>query len=221
VGWAIGQGEEYTDADYQDRVESDALYNLLEKEVVPLFYDRDASDVPRGWVARMKTSMKRLTPIFNTNRMVAEYAERFYIPASSRHLRLRENNAARVLPLVDWRRRLRDHGGEVRVVQVDRQPVPEVFVGTTFKVTARVFLGGLSPKDVRVQIYHGAVDSEGRIAHGQAEEMTHVGTKEADHLYESELECRDSGSRGFAVRVAAFHEDAILPYEQPWLVWQE
>jgi len=74
---------------------------------------------------------------------------------------------------------------------------------------------------VRVEIYHGAVDSEGRIAHGVVEEMKHTGTSESDHLYGVQVACRDSGSRGFSVRVAAFHEDAILPYEQPWLVWQE
>src|SRR5262249_49951097 len=72
VGWAIGQGEVYSDTDYQDKVESDAIYNLLEKEIVPLFYDRDGGDVPRGWVARMKASMRNLTPVYNTNRMVAE-----------------------------------------------------------------------------------------------------------------------------------------------------
>jgi len=221
VGWAIGQGEEYTDPEYQDRVESEALYRLLEKEVVPLFYDRDPADVPRGWVARMKASMKRLTPVFNTNRMVAEYAERFYIPASVRHLHLKANNAARVRPLVDWRRRLRDHGSDVRVVRVDHQSEPDIFVGATINVTARIFLGALTPADVRVEIYHGAVDSEGRIAHGVVEEMKHTGTSESDHLYGVQVACRDSGSRGFSVRVAAFHEDGILPYEQPWLVWQE
>ena len=221
VGWAIGQGEEYADENYQDKVESDALYNLLEKEVVPLFYDRDASDVPRGWVHRMKASMKRLTPVFNTNRMVAEYAERFYIPAGLRHLHLKSNNASRVHPLVEWRKRLRDHGADVRVVQVDLQSPPEVFVGATLKITARVFLGAILPSDIRVQIYHGAVDPEGHIIQGVAEGMQHSGTLEADHLYEGTIECRDSGSCGFAVRVVAFHEDAILPYEQQWVVWQE
>ena len=221
VGWAIGHGEVYADADYQDRVESEALYNLLEKEVVPLFYDRDASDVPRGWVARMKASMKRLTPVFNTNRMVAEYAERFYIPASHRHLHLRADNAARVHPLVDWRRRLRDHGSDVKVVKVEEQTVAEVFVGSTLQITARVYLGSLSPSDVRVQIYHGAVDQEGQIIQGQAEEMTLTSKADNDFVYQGQIDCKDSGSRGYAIRVIAFHQDAILPYEQPWLVWQE
>ena len=81
VGWAIGNGEEYSNPEYQDQVESEALYHILENDVVPLFYDRDAAGIPRGWLAKMKASMKRLSPIFSTNRMVAEYAERFYLPA--------------------------------------------------------------------------------------------------------------------------------------------
>jgi len=221
VGWAIGNGEVYADADYQDRVESDALYSLLEKEVVPLFYDRDSADVPRGWVARMKASMKRLTPAFNTNRMVAEYAERFYLPASERHLRLRASDAARVHPLIDWRRRLRDHGSEARVVHVDVQSGGEMFVGSMLKITARVSLGTLKPEDVRVQIYQGALDPDSRITRGEAQDMQRCGGSEPEHVYQGEIECRDSGSRGFAIRIVAWHEDAILPYEQPWLVWEQ
>ncbi len=221
VGWGIGRGEVYTDEAYQDRVESEALYNLLEKEVAPLFYDRDSEDVPRGWVTKMKASMKRLTPVFNTNRMVAEYAERFYLPASSRHLRLRADHAARVHPLVEWRKRVRDHGAGAKIVNVDCQSKPELFVGAKLKVTARVFLGGLSPSDVRLQLYCGGVDPAGQIAHGRALDMTYCCQVENDHRYQAELECRDSGSRGFAVRIIAFHEDAIIPYEQPWVAWQE
>ena len=70
TGWAIGKGEEYTDEKYQDEVESNSLYDLLEKEIVPLFYTRGAEDLPRGWISKMKTAMKAIGPQFNTNRMV-------------------------------------------------------------------------------------------------------------------------------------------------------
>ncbi|HEY3839643.1 MAG TPA: alpha-glucan family phosphorylase [Bryobacteraceae bacterium] len=221
VGWAIGSGEVYADIDYQDRVESDALFSLLEKEVIPLFYDRDGGDVPIGWLTRMKASIKRLTPVFNTNRMVAEYAERFYLPASLRHLRLKANHGERVRSLVDWRRRLRDYGAQVKVVNVEHQSASEIFVGSTLSITARIHLGQLSPADVRVQIYHGAIDPDGRITGGRAVDLSHSGTTDADHLYTGQIACDDSGSRGFAVRVIAHHDDAILPYEHPWLIWQE
>ena len=80
VGWSIGRGEDYSDPDYQDRIEASMLYDLLEKEVIPLFYDRNTEGVPRAWIARVKNSMRELVPVFNTHRMVAEYATKFYFP---------------------------------------------------------------------------------------------------------------------------------------------
>ena len=82
TGWAIGHGEEYTDdqIEYQDRVESNALYDLLEKEIVPIFYERRSDGLPRGWIAKMKAAIRDHSAVFNTNRMVEEYCERFYIP---------------------------------------------------------------------------------------------------------------------------------------------
>jgi starch phosphorylase len=221
TGWAIGSGEEYADENYQDQIESQALYNLLENDVVPLFYDRNSSGIPHGWIAKMKASMKKLSPVFSTNRMVAEYTERFYIPASERHLRLAADQAARARPLVEWRERLRVHGGEVRIVEVDGHVTNEVVVGAKLKVMATVRLGPLSPCDVRVQVYSGTLNAEGQITSGRASDMTLRGNSGAEHLYEGEIDCRESGSCGFSVRVVPFHVDAIPPYELAWITWAE
>ncbi|MFH0765987.1 MAG: alpha-glucan family phosphorylase, partial [Calditrichota bacterium] len=80
VGWAIGSGQTYEDTELQDKIEAEAYYDLLEKEVLPLFYDRDRTDLPRRWIAMMKESMKKIGGYFNTHRMVMEYCERYYIP---------------------------------------------------------------------------------------------------------------------------------------------
>jgi starch phosphorylase len=221
VGWAIGNGEEYDNPEYQDQVESEALYHLLENDVAPLFYDRDAAGIPRGWLAKMKASMKRLSPVFSTNRMVAEYAERFYLPAASRLVRL-AGDKRRVRSLLDWRKRLSVHGAEVKVTQVDVDGGGREFVvGSKVKVTARVSLGGLSPGDVRVQAYYGVLTADGRIGKGSHVDLAPIQSYGADRLYEGEVECGQSGSCGFAVRVTPFHEDALLPYELPWIRWEE
>jgi starch phosphorylase len=221
VGWAIGNGEEYANAEYQDQVESEALYHILENDVVPLFYDRDAAGIPRGWLAKMKASMKKLSPVFSTNRMVAEYAERFYLPAAKRLIRL-AGDKARVASLMDWRKRLRAHGSEVKVTQVDVDGGSREFVvGSKVKVAARVYLGGLLPGDVKVQAYYGVLGADGRIGEGSHVDLAlsqHCG---ADYLYEGEVECAQSGSCGFAARVVPFHEEALLPYELSWIRWEE
>lgn len=221
VGWAIGSGEEYADPNYQDRVEADALYHLLESEVVPLFYDRDSSGLPRRWIEKMKCSMKTLSPRFSTNRMVVEYLERFYLPAHRRRMRLAEDGARRVRDLVEWRRRVFAHGSEVSILSVESNIPPEVAVGDKLAVTAAVRFGSLSPSDFRVQIYFGAVDPNGQIIEGSATDMTLEESSGGVSRYRGEVECLHSGSCGFAVRIVPFHEDAILPYELPWIYWAE
>jgi starch phosphorylase len=169
----------------------------------------------------MKASMKKLSPRFSTHRMVAEYVERFYIPAGARYRRLEENGAARVRPLVEWRKRIHNYGRQVRVSAVDPGGSGEALAGSKFKVGARVYLGELSPAEVRVQIYWGRLDENGGIIDGVPVDMSHRGVEAGEHLYEGEVECTESGSCGFSVRVLPFHEDAILPYEMPWITWAE
>ncbi len=98
TGWAIGHGEEYADdqSDYQDTIESNAIYDLLEKDIVPLFYERGRDGLPRGWIAKMKAAMREHAGVFNTNRMVREYYEFCYLPCAQRSHRLMENDLERV-----------------------------------------------------------------------------------------------------------------------------
>ncbi len=221
VGWAIGNGEEYDNAEYQDQVESEALYHILENDVVPLFYERDESGIPRGWLAKMKASMKRLSPIYSTNRMVAEYTERFYLPAAQRLMRL-AGDKQRVESLLEWRKRLRVHGSEVKITALEVDGGSREFaLGAKVKLAARVMLGGISPGDVRVQAYYGALTADGQIGKGSHVDLALRQSWGTDHLYEGEVECRQSGSCGVAARVVPFHEDALLPYELPWIRWEE
>jgi starch phosphorylase len=221
VGWAIGSGEDYSNDDYQDAVESDALFNLLEKDVAPLFYERDQENLPRRWIAKMKTSMKRLCPIFNTNRMVMEYAERFYLPAARRYSDLAANGGARLRPVLEWRTRLRTAGSQVKIAGVLAENSREVRVGEKIQVTASVVLGEISPEDVRVQIVSGPVSEDGLIVNISSSDMKHAEVTENEHRYNGQLECLESGSYGFTVRVIPCHPDVRVPFEHPWLVWAE
>jgi len=221
VGWAIGRGEEYGNHDYQDAVESGALYNLLEKDLAPLFYERDPEDLPRRWIAKMKASMRRLCPLFSTNRMVVEYTERFYLHAAQRYKDLAAQGGAKLGPIVEWRRKFRTVGSQVKITRVQTSQNGEIHVGEKIRVTASVVLGELGPEDVRVQIVFGSVDENGAIVRGASSDMRHDGTEGNEHRYEGELECLESGSCGFSVRVIPYHPDVRVPFEHPWLVWAE
>ncbi|HVO97855.1 MAG TPA: alpha-glucan family phosphorylase [Bryobacteraceae bacterium] len=221
VGWAIGSGEDYNNDDYQDAVESDALYNLLETEVTPMFYERDQGNLPRRWIAKMKTSMKRLCPIFSTNRMVTEYVERFYLPSAKRYSELAAQGGARLGPILKWRSLLRTAGSQVKITRVRVENSHEIKVGEKLRVTASIVLGEIPPEYVRVQIVSGSVDGDGRIADSTSSDMKHAGMAENEHQYEGQLECLESGSYGFSVRVVPYHPDVRVPFEHPWLVWAE
>ncbi len=219
VGWAIGKGEEYTDFEYQDRVESESLYNTLESEIVPLFYDRDSDGVPRRWLNRVKFSMAILTPIFNTSRMVAQYTDRFYFPSAKRHAELSADGAKRAQALVEWRRRVRDAWAQVSVPLVRSSMSDRLTVGATAEVTAEVRLGALTPQDVRVELYYGPLDANGAVSIAHNSLMSVRETRPDVVVYSGRVECRESGLNGFSVRVLPWHPDAVLPYELPAIAW--
>jgi starch phosphorylase len=115
VGWAIGDGQEYLNHEYQDHMDADHLYGLLENEIVPLFFDRDADEVPIGWTKMMKESIQVLTPALSGVRMVKEYAERFYVPGAAHHERLAADDFSKARELTAWKARLRSAWSQVGV----------------------------------------------------------------------------------------------------------
>jgi starch phosphorylase len=220
-GWAIGAGEEYTDLAYQDDVESRAIYDLLEQEIVPLFYTRSSDGLPRGWLRMMKRAIGSLSPVFNTGRMVAEYTTTCYLPSASRHLRLAADNLARARQLAGWRHGLARGWGQVRVVHVEADGADPMHVGAELRVKARVHLGGLSPDDVQVQLFHGQVDSLGEIPRPRTVSMSTngAGPEGGNYLFSGTIPCRSSGQHGYAVRVLPRHGDLANPFEPGLITW--
>lgn len=220
VGWVIGRDEEYEDLAYQDEVESAALYNLLEKDVVPLFYRRGRNDLPLDWIAKMKASMRRLCPVFNTNRMVREYAERFYLPAAQRFRRMIDDDAARGRALTLWKHHLSRNWSRIRIDQVT-DDYGELKVGDVLHVHARIHLGELTEQDVEVEIYYGMVNDKGEIPEGIPATM-HLQERADDGVYVfgGTLPCLGSGRFGYSLRVLPRHEDMLHFHEMGLILWE-
>jgi starch phosphorylase len=207
-GWAIGAGEEYTDLNYQDDVESRAIYDLLEQEIIPLFYNRASDGLPRGWLKVMKQSLSTICPFFNTNRMVQEYIELCYWPSAQRYEALAAENLKRATELAQWRKRLAQSWQQVRVEAVESNSSDTLQVGKELNVTARVNLGPLTPDDVEVQLFHGLVDTFGDIPNPHTVNMSHNGPPSGTSwAYAGHISCRFSGQQGYAVRVLPKHRD--------------
>lgn len=221
VGWAIGGRETYSDLNYQDTVEVEALYDLLENDVTPTFYDRRSDGLPRRWIARMKASISALSPFFNTHRMVREYTERFYLPVASRYRQLTEDRLARAKALAAWKARLQEGWPQVRVTEVTSGELPQLLVGSQIQVQARVHLGALTPEDIRVELYLGRVDARGEIVGAGATPMQPtVGDAEGYYFFEtSSVPCRESGLHGYTVRVLPHHPDLTTPFLPGLIVW--
>ncbi len=220
-GFAIGHGEEYADAEYGDRVEAQALYRLLEDEIVPLFYDRDASGIPRGWVARMKRTIATVGPFFNTNRMVEEYTKRLYAPAAARFRDMNGGGLAGARAHVAWQGRIAAAWPTVRIENVADQTPRPIHTGQEIGIVADINLGTLTPADVRVEAYYGRIRGDEAIAEGAPLPLLCKGELGAGRWrYEGTIPARDSGEHAFAVRVVPQSEALPNPFATRLLAWQ-
>jgi starch phosphorylase len=219
VGWAIGKGEPYQDPGYQDQVEAEALYQLLEREIVPAFYERRADGLPRKWIDRMKTSIMRLCPEFNMHRMVIQYANEYYLSAHRRHLRLQADNASHARDLAAWRARIEAAWPRLAVKDVSSD-LGEVNLDNELKISARVFLDALTPEDVSVQILTGRVDARGEII---SPEITAMESFENEgngcYGFHASLQTTKSGFFGCAIRILPNHPDAVTPFMPLLITW--
>ncbi len=221
VGWAIGKGEVYDNIDYQNKVESETLYNLIEREIAPLFYERNAEGLPRGWIDRMKKSIIKLAPVFNTHRMTKEYVEHFYIPASERYTKLSANNFEKAKNLASWRQDIFLYWKDVRIIGAEAEKKKSLKVGDWLEVTAEVYLGRLEPKSIRVDAYNGPLDSKGNIVNGHGTPLSWVGEKGGGtHIFRGKIYCKESGKHGFTIRVFPTHRDLPKPVGFFEILWQ-
>ncbi|WP_066376611.1 alpha-glucan family phosphorylase [Anabaena sp. CA = ATCC 33047] len=223
TGWAIGHGENYDDPNYQDEVEANALYDLLEKEVVPLFYDhRDVDGLPRRWVAKMKDAIQLNCPFFNTARMVREYAQRAYFPASDRYHTLIADNYAPAKELAAWKAKLTDHWFNIKIKDIDVSAGADIEVNQTVAVKAKVDLATLTNDDVQVELYQGAIDANGDIVNAVPVVMDYQGQDTHGlSIYTANIIYTNSGLQGLSLRVLPQHPYLSSSYEPRLIAWAE
>jgi starch phosphorylase len=202
-------------------VESSALYDLLESDIVPLFYARGADGLPRAWIARMKKSMKVLSPAFSTNRLLWEYVESYYRPAAEYSARLTANGMERARALAAWRRLVSHGWKDVKVESVEARRAELHRVGEGYQVTAAVRLGGIDPRHVAVEIYYGPLDAQRRISDARSVPMTldPAGGVPGLLRYSGVIPCERSGLQGYAVRVRPSHPDANSVLSTGLMTW--
>ncbi len=221
TGWAIGHGETYEDLNYQDEVEANAFYDLIEQEVVPMFYQRDADGLPRQWIAKMKTAIKLNCPFFNTARMVRQYALQAYFPASDRYQTLSYQQYAPAQELANWKDNLVAHWFNIKIKDIEISEPAEIQVNQTIAVKARLDLATLTTDDVQVELYQGAVDYNGEIVDGVSVVMEYQGQEDGISLYTTDIIYKTSGLQGLSLRLLPKHKYLSSPYEPRLIIWAD
>jgi len=213
VGWALGNGEEHAEPEW-DVVEAEQLYRLLEEEITPLFYDRDASGIPRAWVARMRTSMARLTPQFSSNRMMHEYVERLYLPSATAVNHRTAQGGKLGKALRNWEQVLNRHWHEIHWGNLDIRR--EESDGCSFEV--QVYLGDIPPEFIQVQLYAEPLETDEAFSVTMQQGKSIAG---AVNGYSYRVTVTTSRSTGdFTPRVVPYHSEARVPSEATLILWQ-
>ena len=213
VGWALGDGQEHGDDPAWDAAEAEALYGLLEHEVVPEFYTRDEKGIPTAWVKRMRESMARLTPRFSANRTVREYTEQHYLPAAAAcHLRI-ANKGASGRQMIDWRHNLEQkwamlHFGEVKLETRGVQHLFEV----------QVFLADVDPKAVRVELYANGING-GAPARQEMKCVRPLAGAPGGYAYSAAVSAGRPPA-DYTARVIPHCDGVAVPLEDAHILWQ-
>jgi len=213
VGWALGDGQEHDDDPSWDAVEAQALYELLEREVIPEFYTRNNEGIPTGWVARMRESMARLTPRFSANRTVREYTEQHYLPAATGYRTRAADKSAVGREVVDWQHSLDQkwamlHFGEARVETVGDQHVFDV----------QLYLGDVDPDRVRVELYADGVNDSGPVRQEMKRVRQLVGAA-GGYAYSARVDATRPGT-DYTARVIPYCAGVAIPLETGRILWQ-
>ncbi len=219
LGWAIGAGEEYDNPAYQDQVESQAIYNLLEKTVVPLFYERGRDNLPREWIGMMKKSMQTLAARFNSHRMLEDYVHRAYLPAALDWDKIRLNNFKGARDLSAWISRLKVLWPELRILEKRTDSRMGIQVEDRLKVEVDLSLGRLSPSDLSVDIYYGRVDSKADFLDRNTITLRDFTQEGSKAIFRGEIPCQEVGRFGFRVRVLPSHPLLANPYSLGLILW--
>jgi starch phosphorylase len=221
-GWAIGRGETYEDHHLQDEVESGDIYNLLEREIIPVFYDRGQDNLPYGWLEKMKAAMCHLCPIFNSHRMVQDYTNQFYISASRRYNDLSREEMKGAKELALWREKIMTNWDQIRINQVnvhDGMPVP---VSGHLRIGTDIFLNQLESEDVDVDIYFGPLSFKDEFSERQTVHMKAVDSDgNGNHHFEGKIPCFQTGKYGFTIRIMPSCRKMETPYNTGLVIWAQ
>jgi starch phosphorylase len=220
-GWAIAAEINDGTIEFQSAVDANSLYQLLENLIIPLYYTKPDGKLPLAWLRMMRESIRSVTPVFNTHRMVKEYTERLYLPAARSHENFSHNGCEPATQLSQWKSRMRKDWPKVRIhdVQVGNKDRQNILVGESLQLSAHVYLGDVDPNHVRVEAYHGEAENGG-IKNPMVSVLNASGRNgDGSYIYQGSVPASESGAYGFSVRVVPTHPNLMQAHELRLIAW--
>ncbi|HEX7411342.1 MAG TPA: alpha-glucan family phosphorylase [Bacteroidales bacterium] len=214
VGWALGDGNEHGDDPDWDAKEAEQLYNLLEQEVVPEFYNRNEKGIPAAWIARMRESMAQLTPRFSADRTVREYTEQHYLPAAIVYLERAAKKGFKGKQIIDWQHTLEQKWESMRFGEVKYETLE-----TEHKFDVQIYFNDLDPDTIEVELFANGINRETPLV----QKMTR-GTKLEDQANGYHYTASVSSTRpalDYTARVIPFFPNVSVPLEISRILWQQ
>jgi glycogen phosphorylase len=212
VGWALGDGREHAEPEW-DAVGAAQLYDLLERHIVPEFYDRDPQGIPVRWVSRIRTAMAQLAPHFSSNRMLRQYVEHMYLPATARFRERTADGGRLASELVAWHTALERYWPQLHfgTVQVQRED-------ERWSVWVQVYLGEMDPAWVRVELYADPWKGQEAVYEPMVRDEPLPGAVHG-YLYRGSIPAMRPAEH-FTLRIIPMHPAACVPLEASHILWQ-
>ena len=217
-GWAIKPAPESYDEARRNREDSQTLYELLQDQVIPMYYRRHELGFSSEWVKMAKRSISSLLPRFNSTRMVTEYINKFYGPASRQWRRYSEDGFAAAQTLATWKTKVRQAWGGVSVRRLE-EPLKRITYGECIELNMAVNLNGLLPEDVRVEVLLGRATKQGQEKEVQAISLQPQGWLEKECRFSLELTPELCGKLLYRIRVYPHHDLLTHPFETGLMIW--
>ncbi|AEG60877.1 alpha-glucan family phosphorylase [Desulforamulus ruminis] len=218
-GYAIGEETGYRNEEEQDRDDAYRLYSLLEEKIIPTYYHQ-TEGCPKEWVARMKKSIKTITPLFSTERMVKEYAERFYTESSIRGQKFTAENFKIASQVHNYKRFIKENWHYVTVKGVEAPGDSEMRVGDTLQLAVKVYLGPIPPEDVKVEAVHGCEGDHSLTSIKTVPLEVEEQFSEGLYKYKGAF-ALEQGTCGFTVRIRPEHPYFATKFELPLASWAQ
>lgn len=220
AGWALPQESIYEHQADQDDIDAEMMYNILEYEIIPEYFDKNQSGVSEKWVQRIKNSFEHIAPQVTTTRMLNEYIEKFYSKMYKRVQSLRENNYETTKSIVNWSKNISDRWSKISVVEVQfSNNIEPLQLGDEFNAEVILNLNGLPAKEIGVELVFAKRLKDGRYQINSIEELPMVASKNKQAIYRGRITANTTGAFQYDLRFFPKNSLMQFPRDLPLVKW--